>query len=120
MPNAIMDKLKSLVPGPLKAFAGALGLGSPSRIFHQFGVDTIQGYINGIASMGPAVTAVMQSVAPTPAALGPMPSGVGVGTPNQANRRGPAIVIEEAHFHDELDIEVFMRKAGWLAQTQGV
>ena len=42
--NAIID----LLPGPLKRFAGMLGLRSPSRLFHQWGVWTVEGFINGL------------------------------------------------------------------------
>jgi len=38
-----------------------------------------------------------------------------------ANKRpGPAVVIQNAHFHDSLDVEAFMRKAAWVVQTQGI
>jgi len=36
--------------------------------------------------------------------------------PAQA-RTGPAVVIQHAHFATELDVEQFMRRAAWVAQT---
>jgi hypothetical protein len=35
-------------------------------------------------------------------------------------RAGPAIVINDAHFASDLDLETFMRKAAWHIQTQRV
>jgi hypothetical protein len=32
-------------------------------------------------------------------------------------RTGPAVVIQNAHFATELDVEAFMRRAAWVAQT---
>jgi hypothetical protein len=37
-----------------------------------------------------------------------------------AKRPGPAIVINNAHFADTLDVELFMRRAAWAVQTTGV
>jgi hypothetical protein len=39
--------------------------------------------------------------------ISPVPSGVG----------GPAVVVQNAHFNTELDIELFMRRAAWVVQT---
>jgi hypothetical protein len=42
---------------------------------------------------------------------------------NKANgfgRSGPAVVVQNAHFNTELDIEAFMRRAAWVAQTQRI
>jgi hypothetical protein len=35
-------------------------------------------------------------------------------------RTGPAVVIQQANFSTELDVEAFMRKAAWIIQTQRV
>jgi hypothetical protein len=35
-------------------------------------------------------------------------------------RLGPAVTVENAHFNSEIDVELFMRKAAWVVQTQGV
>jgi hypothetical protein len=45
-------------------------------------------------------------------AIVPAPKGVA--------RGGPAVVINNAHFSTELDVEAFMRRAAWVAKTQAV
>ena len=35
-------------------------------------------------------------------------------------RSGPAVVIQDAHFSSEVDIDLFTRRLGWHLQTQGV
>jgi hypothetical protein len=42
-------------------------------------------------------------------------------TPAAAVRSGPAIVMSgDNHFHDGVDVDLFMRKATWAVQTQGI
>lgn len=48
----IKDALLSLLPGPLKKFAGKLGLSSPSKVFYKFGEQIIQGLANGMTENG--------------------------------------------------------------------
>lgn len=49
----IKDALLSLIPGPLKKFAGKLGIGSPSKVFYGFGENIIQGLVIGIGATAP-------------------------------------------------------------------
>jgi hypothetical protein len=35
-------------------------------------------------------------------------------------RTGPAVVINDAHFSSDVDVELFMRRAAWVVQTQGI
>jgi hypothetical protein len=37
-----------------------------------------------------------------------------------AARTGPAVVINDAHFSSEVDVELFMRRTAWIIQTQRV
>jgi hypothetical protein len=37
-----------------------------------------------------------------------------------AGRAGPAIVINDAHFSSDIDIELFLRRAAWTIQTQKI
>lgn len=34
--------------------------------------------------------------------------------------RGPAVVLQNAHFSSDVDVEAFMRKAAWVVQTQRI
>jgi hypothetical protein len=41
-------------------------------------------------------------------------------TPAPPVRQGPAIVINDAHFSSDIDIELFLRRAAWTIQTQKI
>lgn len=56
MGGQIKDTLVGLLPGPLKKFAGKLGIASPSKVFHRFGQNIGEGLRNGIDSTGKKVT----------------------------------------------------------------
>jgi TP901 family phage tail tape measure protein len=114
LPNAIGNALTGLIPGPLKKFAGALGLASPSKVFEQFGRDTLQGYINGINQMSPHVDAALTSAVPD---IGTATGGT---TAAGAGAASPAVHIQDAHFYSELDVEAFMKKAAWVVQTKRI
>jgi hypothetical protein len=50
-------------------------------------------------------------------------AGAGMGTGGAATateRNGPAVVIQNAIFQDEADIDLFLRRVGWAAQTATV
>lgn len=55
--------LPGWIVGPFKA---ALGIHSPSRLFAEFGRNTIQGYLNGIEDLQPALDAKMGEVVLAP------------------------------------------------------
>jgi hypothetical protein len=59
----IGDALMSLIPGPLKKFAGRLGISSPSRVFAEYGLNIGQGLAVGIDRGAPLVTAAAVSLA---------------------------------------------------------
>lgn len=56
MGHLIGSVLVGLLPGPLRKFAGKLGLGSPSKVFAQYGRWTGGGYVNGLKDTYRAVT----------------------------------------------------------------
>jgi hypothetical protein len=41
-------------------------------------------------------------------------------SPAPATRNGPALVINEAHFSDAIDVELLMQRAAWAVQTQRI
>jgi hypothetical protein len=53
------------------AFSSALHIFSPSRVFYAHGVNTLQGYIDGLKSMAPQVHAAMAGIGGQAAAGGP-------------------------------------------------
>lgn len=95
MASSVRNTLVGLLPDALKSFAGKLGLGSPSRLFHQYGVWTIQGYNQGVAAEAPKTVTAMNSWAAKITKNGQYntaPSGANV--PTSSGGPKAAIVIE--------------------------
>lgn len=63
--STIGKVLVGLLPGPLKKFAGKLGLASPSKLFAQYGKWTVEGYVQGIDRERRTVTPAMSRLANT-------------------------------------------------------
>jgi len=51
MAGAAIDAVKGIGHGIMSGFKSLIGIGSPSRVFHEFGKNIGQGLVNGIASM---------------------------------------------------------------------
>ena len=121
LPGIIKDKLVSLIPGPLKHFAGALGLGSPSRIFYGFGENVVQGFVNGLTDMAPQVGAAMMKAIPSVVATGISSSALNATalapTSGTSLTGGPAVYIENATFTDGADLEMLMKKAAFAVNS---
>jgi phage-related protein len=54
MASSVASKAREVVSSAIDAAKSALGLGSPSRIFHQFGLWTGEGFINGLDAQASA------------------------------------------------------------------
>lgn len=66
MMGAIGNAILSLVPGPIVGvFKDALGIHSPSRVFHALGKHIPEGLIGGISEMVPAIEDRIGSMVPT-------------------------------------------------------
>lgn len=65
MLGGLWGVVKSIGSGIGSVFHAILHFGSPSRVFFDYGVDTIQGYIDGLRSMLPLAKSVMGAVAST-------------------------------------------------------
>lgn len=114
--SAVMNQIKSL-PGAALKF---LHIGSPSKLFADIGKQIPAGLAMGITTGTPSLLSThkaMLAALPTQVPMMPAPGLAGVG--GYASR-GPAVVVQNAHFSTELDIEAFMRKASWVVQTQRV
>ena len=61
--GALATALVGILPGPLKKFAGKLGLASPSKLFMGFGKNIVEGLVIGIQQNAPAVSAVLDDTA---------------------------------------------------------
>lgn len=62
MAGAVRDVLVGLLPGPLKKFAGKLGLASPSKLFAKYGRWVGQGFIQGIQSTEKGIAGVLSGL----------------------------------------------------------
>jgi len=62
MVQSVWDKMTSIGQGIQGAVRGALGIKSPSTVFHGFGVNLMQGLRNGIHTAAPLVIAALRSV----------------------------------------------------------
>jgi tape measure domain-containing protein len=61
--GALATALVGILPGPLKKFAGKLGLASPSKLFMGFGQNIVEGLVIGINQTAPAVSAALDNAA---------------------------------------------------------
>jgi TP901 family phage tail tape measure protein len=62
MAGAAMDAVKSIAHGAMDAFKSAVGIKSPSRVFHQFGVWINEGLVNGLTgSQSKVRSAIMKT-----------------------------------------------------------
>lgn len=55
----VVSALLDLLPGPLRKFAGKLGIHSPSTVFEAFGENTVKGFVLGVKSGQGSVDSVM-------------------------------------------------------------
>ena len=62
MGTAVLDSITGVVNGAIDAAKKLLGIHSPSRVFRQIGVWTVQGFANGINETRPTAVKAMQSV----------------------------------------------------------
>lgn len=58
-----LDLLPSWIVEPFKH---ALGIKSPSKVFHEFGQQTVQGYLNGITSMKGSIGNILSKTVTAP------------------------------------------------------
>jgi phage-related protein len=64
MAGTLLSAIESLIPGPIRSVvSAALGIFSPSTVFHGYGVNIVQGLINGVASMQPHLRSAIGELA---------------------------------------------------------
>lgn len=62
MAGIVVDALVGLLPGPLKKFAGKLGLASPSKLFRKWGEWTGMGFVLGLKSQSKSIADTMAAI----------------------------------------------------------
>lgn len=118
MAGAVEDKIKSVITAPVNAAKSILHIGSPSKVFADIGSDTMAGFIQGVGQMASAASSAVTDALSAPIANVPASSSA-AGVAASAGRSGPAVVLQNATFSTGMDVELFMRKAAWVARTQG-
>jgi phage-related protein len=62
MAGVVKDALLGLLPGPLKKFAGKLGLASPSKLFKDHGRNVGLGFVIGLKSQAKTIGDTMDAI----------------------------------------------------------
>jgi phage-related protein len=89
--GAVKDALLGLLPGPLKKFAGMLGISSPSKVFEGFGQSIGQGFVLGVEAQRSAVESSVRRLAAVSSAAGRVSTaGVTAGRTVVVNNHYPA------------------------------
>jgi hypothetical protein len=102
--KAVQNAVGSVVSGA----KSLLGIGSPSKVFMEIGVNVMEGYALGMKQQSPMVGTTMAAVlAP------PTPQSAGV-----AAVAGPAVNIEHATFATEVDVDLLLKRAAWAMQLR--
>lgn len=60
--NLAKDTIVNIVTAPVHAVRGILHMNSPSKVFHEMGQNTIQGYINGVQAQARPLAATMRDM----------------------------------------------------------
>ena len=78
-------------------------------------------FASGITQGTPSVNAAMNVLLGPTGATGAVNTVPGVGGgAGTSYRGGPAVVIQNASFSDQLDVESFLRQAAWVVQTRRI
>jgi tape measure domain-containing protein len=135
--TGLLDGIKNAM-GAVQDFVGGIAgkimswkgpLDYDRTILVGAGVAIMQGLIGGVRSMLPDLKHTMGDVTHEVARIEPainaaLPSQfAAAAAPSVAGMdalagRGGSVVVENANFYDELDLETFMRQAAWMIQTR--
>lgn len=125
MASNVAEAAKNVAKAAVDGVKGFLGIGSPSKVFTQFGIWTMQGYVIGLNRGYPAVEAAISSLASDlsvaasdallPSLSTSLPGGVAGGL---LAPTGAASVVVNANTNaDPFDIA---NEVGWVLKTAGV
>lgn len=110
--DGISNAFKSAINFVIRGW-NSLNFTMPSVDTHIPGVGKIGGWTIGLPHIPELATGGIVT-SPTLALIGERGPEAVVPLGNM----GPAVVIESANFSQELDVDLFMRRAAWIAQTQ--
>ena len=124
MAGAIIDTIGGVVGGAIDWAKGLLGIGSPSKLFHQYGHWTMQGFDEGLQEMIPVISQTMRGAMDevsgfdpeVSASVGQVRPGAGYGTVNNYYIGDTAVTtMNDREFADAF--VQLMQRYGRLART---
>ena len=122
LPGRMAGIFSGMFMGIWEAFKGAINMVIDGWNSLHFGIPSIDTHIPGVGKIGggsvgvPHIPRLAQGGLITADGLVYAHAGEAI-TPY---RPGPAVVVQQANFAAETDIDLFMRKAAWVLQTQKV
>jgi len=93
------------------------GSGDPVFLGRNVANRLTAGLTQGQSQVNAALTSMLTV---SPGDLTGLGGGAAVPVTGALGGRGPAVVVQNANFTTNLDVEQFMRQAAWAAQTQGL
>jgi phage-related protein len=114
MAGALASKVKDAVGGLVSGAKGLLGIGSPSKVFAEIGMNVMQGYAAGMQAQQSYVGTTMATLL-LPTTMPVAPTAPPTPPPRAS---GPAVHIENATFTTDADIDLLLRRAAWAMQTR--
>jgi hypothetical protein len=112
-----LQAVGKLASGASKIFSKVLGIFSPSSVFKEYGENVVAGFVQGISgSTGDAHKAVATM------AGGTIDAGISGSTSssNAIAARGPAVVIQTAHFNDPVDVDTLLQRATFAVRANKI
>jgi hypothetical protein len=109
--GSVGSALQSIATNALNAAKAAVGASSPAKAFIELGNDMVSGLVIGLQQQQPTLNAAIGNLMPTP-------SVTAVGTPAAASLGGPALVINQATFSDDADLEALSRKMEFATSSR--
>jgi phage-related protein len=105
--GAVIDFFKNLIKNAISSVYSALGIGSPSKVFHQIGVWVGEGMVNGLKEITPAVADAANTLAGVTTDALDNPFRVGAGTVNGVAPAGSTFVTQTNVMQPGTDVKQF-------------
>jgi hypothetical protein len=110
--HLVTEAIGKVASDAKNAITHPLSILSPSKVFMDYGANIMAGLAIGLTQGATDVDRIMGKVS-TGLKVN-APAGTGALAPAAS---GPAVVIHDAHFATELDVDAFMRRAAMVARS---
>ena len=105
--GAVIDFFKNLIKNAVSSVYSALGIGSPSKVFHQIGLWVGEGMINGLKEITPAVADAANTLAGVTTDALENPFSVGNGAVSTVAPAGSTFVTQTNVMQPGADVKQF-------------